>query len=58
MSDFDFAAPLTETVLLSVVAMEFEGRLEYDAEKGLFTNNKAANKYLEPPRIRKGWSFT
>ena len=58
MSDFDFAAPLTETVLLSVVAMEFEGKLEYDAEKGLFTNNKEANKYLQPPHIRKGWSFT
>src|ERR1039458_4191176 len=58
MSDFAFAAPLAETVLLSVIAIEFEGKLEYDAEKGMFTNNKEANKYLQPPHFRKGWSFT
>ncbi len=57
-SDFAFAAPVTETVLLSVIASEFEGKLEYDATKSLFTNNKEANKYLQPPHIRKGWSFT
>ncbi len=58
MSDFAFAAPLTETVLLSVIAIECQGKLAYDAGKGLFTNNKEANKYLQPPHIRKGWSFT
>ncbi len=58
MSDFAFAAPLTETVLLSVIAIEFEGKLEYDAKKGLFTNSNEVNKYLQPPHIRKGWSFT
>jgi hypothetical protein len=58
MSDFSFAAPLTETVLLSVIAIECEGKLAYDAGKGLFTNNKEANRYLQPPKIRKGWSFT
>jgi hypothetical protein len=58
MSDFALAAPLTETVLLSVIAIEIEGKLEYDAEKGQFTNNKEANRYLQPPSIRKGWSFT
>jgi predicted dehydrogenase len=58
MSDFAFAAPLTETVLLGVVALNFEGKLEWDSEKGIFTNNKEANKYLQPPHFRKGWSFT
>ncbi|MGD0499661.1 MAG: Gfo/Idh/MocA family oxidoreductase [Bryobacteraceae bacterium] len=58
MSDFAFAAPLAETVLLGVVALNVEGKLEYDAEKGIFTNNKEANKYLQPPHFRKGWSFT
>ena len=58
MSDFAYAAPLAETVLLAVIALEFEGKLEWDAEKGMFTNNKEANKYLQPPHFRKGWSFT
>jgi len=57
MSDFAFASPLAQTVLLSVVANEFEGKLQYDAEKGVFTNNKEANKYLQPPHIRKGWEY-
>ena len=58
MSDFAFASPLTETVLLGVVALNFEGKLEWDSEKGVFTNNKEANTYLQPPHFRKGWSFT
>jgi predicted dehydrogenase len=57
-SDFSFAAPLAECVLLGVVALNFEGKLEWDSEKGIFTNNKEANKYLQPPHFRKGWSFT
>jgi hypothetical protein len=57
MSDFAFASPLAQTVLLSVVANEFEGKLQYDAEKSVFTNNKDANKYLQPPHIRKGWEY-
>jgi hypothetical protein len=58
MSDFAFASPLAQMVLLSTVAIEYEGKLEYDAEKGQFTNNKDANKYLQAPHFRKGWSFT
>ena len=58
MSDFAFASPLTETVLLGVVALNFEGKLDWDSDKGLFTNNKEANKHLQPPHFRKGWSFT
>ena len=57
MSDFAFASPLAQTVLLSVVANEYEGKLQYDAEKSVFTNNKDANKYLQPPHIRKGWEY-
>jgi hypothetical protein len=45
-------------VLLGLVALNFEGKLEWDSEKGVFTNNKEANKYLQPPHFRKGWSFT
>jgi hypothetical protein len=57
MSDFSFASPLAQTVLLSVIAIEYEGKLQYDAEKSVFTNNKDANKYLQPPHIRKGWEY-
>ena len=57
MSDFAFAAPLARTVLLSTVAIEYEGKLEYDAGKMEFTNNKDANKMLQPPHIRKGWEY-
>jgi predicted dehydrogenase len=57
-SNFNVAAPLTECVLLGAVALNFEGKLEWDSAKGIFTNNKEANKYLQPPHFRKGWSFT
>jgi len=57
MSDFAFASPLAQMVLLSTVAIEFEGKLQYDAEKSVFTNNKDANKYLQAPHIRKGWEY-
>jgi predicted dehydrogenase len=57
-SNFNVAAPLTECVLLGAVALNFEGKLEWDSAKGMFTNNKEANKYLQPPHFRKGWSFT
>jgi hypothetical protein len=48
---------VTETrMLLGVIALRVEGKLEYDAAKMRFTNNNEANKYLKPI-IRKGWSF-
>jgi len=55
-SNFDVAGPFTEWVLLGVVALRFEGRLEWDARKLKFTNNPEANNYIRP-RIRKGWKF-
>ncbi|HEU0141406.1 MAG TPA: Gfo/Idh/MocA family oxidoreductase [Bryobacteraceae bacterium] len=55
-SDFSVAGPFVEWMLLGVIAMRFEGKLEWDANKGRFTNNKEANKYLKP-YIRDGWSF-
>ena len=43
-------------MLLGVIAMEFEGKLEWDAEKMRITNNSEANEYLKP-KFRKGWKF-
>lgn len=55
-SNFSVAGPFTEWIVMGVIALHFEGKLEWDAAKMQFTNNKEANKYLKPV-IRKGWSF-
>ncbi len=54
-SNFDVASPFVEWMLLGVIALRVEGKLEWDAAKMEFTNNKAANDYLKP-KFRKGWS--
>lgn len=55
-SNFNVAAPFVEWMLLGVIALRVEGKIEYDAAKMRITNNAAANKYLKPT-FRKGWSF-
>jgi predicted dehydrogenase len=56
-SNFDVAAPFTEWILLGVIALRVEGRLDWDSAKMRFTNNNEANRYLRPA-FRKGWSLT
>jgi hypothetical protein len=55
-SDFAAAGPFTEWILLGVIALRVEGKLEWDSAKMRFTNNNEANKYLKPA-FRKGWAF-
>jgi predicted dehydrogenase len=55
-SNFNIAAPFVEWMLLGVIALRVEGKVEYDPVKMRITNNADANKYLRPA-IRKGWSF-
>jgi predicted dehydrogenase len=55
-SNFDVAGPFTEWILLGVIALRFDGKLDWDARKLKFTNNSEANNYLKPG-IRKGWKF-
>jgi predicted dehydrogenase len=55
-SNFDVAAPFVEWMLLGVIALRHEGKLEYDSDKMRFTNNNDANKLLKPT-FRKGWDF-
>ncbi|MCS7023561.1 MAG: Gfo/Idh/MocA family oxidoreductase [Bryobacteraceae bacterium] len=55
-SNFDVAAPFTEWMLLGVIALRYEGKLEYDPEKMRITNHSEANKLIRPT-IRKGWDF-
>jgi predicted dehydrogenase len=53
-SNFEYAAPFTEWVLLAAAALRAEGKLEWDPQQMKFTNNSAANRYLKSYR-RKGW---
>ncbi len=55
-SNFDVAAPFVEWMLLGVIALRHEGKLEYDPDKMRITNNAEANKLLKPV-FRKGWDF-
>jgi len=54
-ANFDYAGPLTETVLLGSVATRFpQTTLNWDAAKLRFTNAAEANKFIRR-RYRKGW---
>jgi hypothetical protein len=55
-SNFNIAAPFVEWMLLGVIALRVEGKIEYDAAKMRITNNADANKYLRPT-FRKGWAL-
>jgi hypothetical protein len=55
-SNFDVASPFVEWMLLGVIALRHEGKLEYDPEKMRITNNVEANKLLKPT-FRKEWEF-
>ena len=55
-SNFSVAAPFTEWILLGVLSLHFEGKLEWDSAKMKVTNVPEANKYIKPT-FRKGWSF-
>jgi hypothetical protein len=56
-SHFGVAGPFTEWILLGVLALRFEGKLEWDSAKMRVTNVPAANELIKP-KFRKGWSFT
>jgi len=56
-SNFNVASPFVEWMLLGVIALRVEGKIEYDPVKMKITNNADANKYLKPIH-RKGWQFS
>ncbi len=54
-ANFDYAGPLTESVLLGSVATHFpQTTLEWNAKQLRFTNEKSANQYVRR-QYRKGW---
>lgn len=55
-TNFDYAGPMTETVLLGTVAMRLPGEtLKWDAKAGKFTDSDAANAMIHD-EYREGWS--
>jgi hypothetical protein len=55
-SNFNVASPFVEWMLLGVIALRYDGKIEYDSDKMRVTNNAEANKLLKPT-FRKGWEF-
>jgi hypothetical protein len=53
---FDYAARLTEVMLLGIVALRAGGKIHYDAERMRVTNIAAANDYLKR-EYRSGWTL-
>jgi len=55
-SNFDYAAPLTEVVLLGAMAIRTGQRIEWDVEKMKVTNHRDFDRYIKEP-VRDGWSY-
>ncbi|APZ94153.1 Gfo/Idh/MocA family protein [Fuerstiella marisgermanici] len=53
---FDYAGPLTETVLLGNIAYRIGGRIEWDSKRMMATNTKQVDRYLSR-EYRKGWTL-
>ena len=56
VSNFDYACPMTETVVLGNLAIRARKRIEWDAKNMKVTNVPEANKYVKMD-YRKGWSL-
>jgi predicted dehydrogenase len=57
MSNFEYAGPLTEAVLLGNVALRAgKGKLEWDPKNLNVSNMPDANQYLQSP-YREGWKW-
>jgi hypothetical protein len=54
---FEYAARLTETMLLGVVALKAGTKIHYDSENMRVTNNAAANDFLKRD-YPEGWKLT
>jgi predicted dehydrogenase len=56
-SNFEYAAPFTQAILLGCIAIRFPGQeLKWDAEKRRFSNLEAANEWLSF-KPREGYSI-
>jgi hypothetical protein len=58
VSNFDYAGPLTEIVLLGVLALRAPGRrLEWDSQNMRVKNASELNQFVQGD-YRKGWTFS
>ena len=55
-SNFAYAGPFTEAILLGNIALRMGRRLEWDGENMQFTNLPEANQYVSN-EYRAGWKF-
>ncbi len=55
-SNFDYAAPLTEMIILGTLAIRTGKSVEFDSKNMKITNNPEAHALLEVP-ARKGWDL-
>ena len=56
-SNFDYAGPLTETVVMGNFAIRLKGKkLDWDGQNMKVTNVPEANEYVNPP-YREGWTL-
>lgn len=55
VSGFEYAAPLTEIVLLGVIAQQLNRRLEWDVARGVFKNDAEATALLKAVPARPGF---
>lgn len=54
-SSFAVAGPLSQVLVLGVLAQRMNSKLAFDRETKQITNNKIANQLLVGPPPRKGW---
>ncbi|MGC8845281.1 MAG: gfo/Idh/MocA family oxidoreductase, partial [Candidatus Hydrogenedens sp.] len=55
-SNFDYAAPLTEVVLLGCIAQRLNRKVTYNMAEGKFIGDDEANAMLTKP-YREGWAI-
>ena len=55
-SNFDYAAKLSEIILLGVLAKRFNTRIEWDAKASRVTNHPELNAFVKEP-VREGWQY-
>ncbi len=55
-SNFDYAADLTETILLGAMAQRTNQRIEYDAKEMKVTNHADFEQYIKES-VRQGWDY-
>lgn len=56
LSNFDYAGPLTETILLGNIAAKADGKLQWDGPQMKMMNNDRANEFLRR-EYRSGWTL-